>query len=108
MVNVWHFGKLSIFITFTANPNMPEVQDLLREDSHGLTAADHSDLVARVYHLKMEAFFQDLRKHHIFSRWMGHCNRIEYLNRGLPHSHLLLFLHMDDHFLDLATKGVRS
>jgi hypothetical protein len=34
---------------------------------------------------------------------MGHCYRIEYQKRGLPQSHLLLFLHKDDHLLDPAT-----
>jgi hypothetical protein len=51
----------------------------------------------------MEAFLEDLRKHHIFGRWMGHCYRIEYQKHGLPHSHMLLFLYKDNHFLDLAT-----
>jgi hypothetical protein len=87
MAIVRHFGKLLLFITFTANPNWPEVQDLLREDGHGVTAADYLDLVARVYHLKTEAFLKYLRKHHIFGRWMGHCYCSEYQNRGLPHSH---------------------
>ncbi len=34
---------------------------------------------------------------------MGHCYHIEYQKRGLPHSHLLMFLHEDDHFLNPAT-----
>jgi hypothetical protein len=66
MAIVQHFGKLSLFITFTANPNWPESQDLLQENGHELTAADRPNLVARVYHLKMKAFLEDLRKHHIF------------------------------------------
>jgi hypothetical protein len=101
MAIVRHFGKPSLFITFTANTNWPEVQELLR--GADLTAADWPDLVARAYHLKMEAFMADLHKHHIFGHHMGHCYRIEYQKRGLPHSHLLLFLHDNDHFLDPAT-----
>ncbi len=66
-------------------------------------AVDQPDLVARVYNLKMEAFLDNLRKHHIFSRHMRHCYCIDYQKRGLPHSHLLLFLHEDYHFLDPAT-----
>jgi hypothetical protein len=103
MAIVRHFGKPSLFITFTANANWPEVLDLLREDGHGLTVADRPDLVARVYHLKIESFLDDLHNHYIFGRWMGHCYRIEYQKRCLPHSHLLLFLPEDDHFLDPAT-----
>ncbi len=66
MAIIWQFGKPSLFITFTANPNWPESQDLLQENGHELTAADRPNLVARVYHLKMKAFLEDLRKHHIF------------------------------------------
>ncbi len=89
MAIVGHFGRPLLFIAFTADPNWTEVQDLLR--GTGLTAADQPDLVARVYHLKMKAFMEDLRKNHIFGRHMGHCYRIEYQKHGLPHSHLLLF-----------------
>ncbi len=51
----------------------------------------------------MEACLDDLKKHNIFGRYMGLCYRIKYQKRGLPHAHLLLFLHEDDHFLDPAT-----
>ncbi len=43
---VWHFGKPSLFITFTANPNWLEVQDLLRGTD--LTTIDRPNLVARI------------------------------------------------------------
>jgi hypothetical protein len=98
-----HYRQLSLFITFTANPNWLEVQDLLWEDSYELAAADRPNLVNRIYQCKMEAFLEDLRKHHIFGRWMGHCYRIEYKKRAMSHFHLLQFLHADDHFLNPAT-----
>ncbi len=101
MAIVWHFQKLALFLSFTANPNRPEVHALLW--STGLTAADWPDSVARVYHHKMEAFMEDIRKHHMFWRHMGHCYRIMYQKRGQPHSHLLLILYKDIHFLDPAT-----
>jgi hypothetical protein len=34
---------------------------------------------------------------------MGHCHHIKYQKRGLSYSHLLLFLHEDNHFLGLVT-----
>ncbi len=46
---------------------------------------------------------KELRKQHIFSRWMWHCYHIEYKKHGLPYSYLLLFLHEDNHFFDLTT-----
>jgi hypothetical protein len=101
MAIVRHFGKPLLFITFMANPNLSEVQDLLR--GTGFTTAYRPDLVARVYHLKMEAFKENLRKHHIFGCHMGYCYPIEYQKHGQPHFHLLLFLHEDDYFLYPAT-----
>ncbi len=68
MAIVRHFGKLSQFITFSANLNWLEVQDQLQEDGHGLTGADPPDLVTRVYHLKIKLFFDNLCNHHIFGR----------------------------------------
>jgi hypothetical protein len=78
MAIVRHFGKPSLFITFTANPNRPEIHDLLHKDGHGLTAVDRPDLDAWVYNLMMEAFLNNLRNHHIFGCHMGHCYCIEY------------------------------
>jgi hypothetical protein len=51
----------------------------------------------------MEAFLYNLRHHHIFGRYMGHCYQMDYQKRGLPHPHLLLILHEIDHFLDPAS-----
>ncbi len=103
MVKVRHFGKSSLFITFTAILKWLDVQNLLQEDGHGLTAADRPDFVPRVYYLKMKSVLADLQIHHVFYCWMGHCYHFEYQKRGFPHSHLLLSLLADDHFLDPAT-----
>jgi len=47
---VRHYGKPTLFITFTANPKWVEIErELLPHQS----AADHPNLVARVFHLKV-------------------------------------------------------
>lgn len=88
-----HLHKPTLFITMAANPGWPEIT---RELLPGQTALDRLDLVARVFHLKVQFFLDDLKKTQIFGRYAGSVYTIEYQERGLPHMHLLLFLHPDD------------
>ena len=62
MAIVRFFGKLTLFITFTANPRWKEIQNELLGDQ---TATDRPDLIARVFHLKQQDLFQQIRKKHI-------------------------------------------
>src|ERR1700690_354184 len=62
-----HCHKPDLFLTMTANPNWPEIQDALLEINGGLndndpnnphkhqTASDRPDIVARVFSKKVEA-----------------------------------------------------
>ena len=50
MAIVQRFGKPDFFITFTCNPQWKEITDALLEQQ---TAADHPDIVARVFKLKL-------------------------------------------------------
>lgn len=88
-----YLHKPTLFITMTANPGWPEItQELLP----GQTALDWPDLVARVFHLKVQFFLDDLKKTQIFVQYAGSVYTIEYQKRGLPHLHLLLFLDPDN------------
>ncbi|KAH0605652.1 uncharacterized protein H6S33_004874 [Morchella sextelata] len=51
MAIVRHFGRPSLFITFTAKPKWSEI---VAELLLGQTAVDRPDLVARVFHLKQQ------------------------------------------------------
>ena len=93
---VRHFGRPILFITFTANPKWKEIVDELLP---GQTTVDRPDLVARVFHIKQRQLLHELRQKNIFGRFLGYVWTIEYQKRGLPHMHLLLFLHSDDRFL---------
>lgn len=75
MAIVRHFGKPTLFITFTANPRWIEIQ---RELFPGQTASDRPDLVARVFDLKVKEFIKDLKVKRIFGPYKGLVRTIEY------------------------------
>ena len=68
MAIVHHFGRPTLFITFTANPKWEEI---LRELLPGQTAVDRPDLVARVFHLKQQELLKEIKTKNIFSRYLG-------------------------------------
>ena len=94
---VRHFERPSLFITFTANPQWKEIKvELLL----GQTAVDQPDLVAHIFHLKLTDLLQQLKHAFIFGRYQDYVWTVEYQRRGLLYMHLLLFLHLEDRFLD--------
>jgi hypothetical protein len=88
MAIVQHFGKPTFFITFTANPKWPKIQNAL---FLGQKATDRPDIVTLVFHLKVRSLLTDL-KANLLGKYVGHVYTIEYQKRGLPHMHLLLFI----------------
>jgi hypothetical protein len=101
MAIVRQHDRLSLFITFTANPKWGEIP---RKLLPGQQLADRSDLVARVFHMKLNHLLYGLKRKHIFGRYCGSVWTIEYQKHDLPHLHLLLFLYPYDcgRLLDLA------
>ena len=86
------FKGSDLFITFTANPAWREIQEALLP---GQKACDRPDIVARVFHLKVLALLDDIMKRHVFGEAVAHVYTLEYQKRGLPHIHLIVFLHPD-------------
>ncbi|KAK7293775.1 hypothetical protein RJT34_16648 [Clitoria ternatea] len=84
-------GFPDLFLTFTCNPNWSEVQRLLRP-LH-LKAQDHPDIITRVFKIKLDQLMTDLTKNKIFGTIVAYLYTIEFQKRGLPHAHILLFLH---------------
>jgi hypothetical protein len=105
------YQKPDIFVTMTANPNWPEIEEqLLQEalpqvgDNHRRRkqkASDRPDIVARVFELKKNEVLKEI-KGGIFGRVNAMVHTIEFQKRGLPHMHLLIFLHEDDKIRDAA------
>lgn len=82
-------GKPELFITFTCNPNWPEITEALTPPQ---TSADRCDLVCRVFHEKLNCLMDDIRKGVVLGRVVGAVYVIEFQKRGLPHAHILVIL----------------
>lgn len=99
MALVRHFGRPDLFITFTANPNWEEVLDAIKEYPDQ-KPHDRPDIIARVFSRRQKEFLAELKQGEILGRFRGCVWTIEYQKRGLPHMHLLLFLHESDRFIE--------
>ncbi|GBM62165.1 hypothetical protein AVEN_199323-1 [Araneus ventricosus] len=89
MTYVRSYGRPDLFITFTCNSAWPEIKEEL---SHGQTATDRHDLLARVFRQKQQKFINVLTKMDVFGEARCWMYSIEWQKRGLPHSHNLIWL----------------
>ena len=78
MTMVERLGKPDLFITFTCNPTWPEIKDNLLI---GQTPNDRPDLIAKVFHLKLEALKHDIIHHQRLGRVNGNIYTIEFQKR---------------------------
>ena len=78
MTMVERLGKPDLFITFTCNPTWPEIKDNLLI---GQTPNDRPDLIAKVFHLKLEALKHDIIHHQRLGRVNGNIYTIELQKR---------------------------
>ena len=68
MAIVRHCGKSDLFITMTYSPLWPEITaELLLSQ----TAQDYSDLVARVFKLKLTVLLHNLTKNMVFRKGLA-------------------------------------
>ncbi|KAI5393542.1 hypothetical protein KIW84_060604 [Lathyrus oleraceus] len=86
-----YVGFPDLFITFTCNPNWPEIQRLL--GSVHLKASDRPDIISRVFKIKFDELLSDLTKKSLLGKVLAYMYTIEFQKRGLPHAHILIFLH---------------
>ena len=59
------FGPPDLFVTFTCNTKWREIADALRYEP-GQLPSDRSDLVVRVFHMKVDEFIEDIREGRTF------------------------------------------
>ncbi|XP_058752737.1 uncharacterized protein LOC131625919 [Vicia villosa] len=76
-------GFPDLFITFTCNPNWPKIQRALTPIN--LKAHDRPDIIVKVFKMKFDSLLSDVTKKDMYI--------IEFQKRGLPHAHVLIFLH---------------
>ena len=100
MAIVRKYGKPDLFITFTCNPRWKEIEEQLFP---GQTPSDRSNLIARVFKLKLNELIDDIIKKHIFGRTVAHIFVIEFQKRGLPHSHMLIIMANENKPRDSST-----
>ena len=79
MATVRVFGKPTLFVTITCNPRWPEIANALLP---GQKPEDRPDIVARVFHMKLERIMKDLTKDGIFGKACAFMRVIEFQKRG--------------------------
>jgi hypothetical protein len=57
-------AHLIFFITFTCNANWPKILESMFENGHN--PPDRSDVIVRVYHMKLNDLMHDIRNGSIF------------------------------------------
>jgi hypothetical protein len=80
------------FVTFTCNPQWPEIKRALLP---GQQPQDRPNLVTRVFKIKLKELINDIHKKHILGRTIVGIDVIEFQKRGLPHAHILIFFAED-------------
>ena len=93
MAIVRKYGKPDYFITFTCNPQWPEIQESLFP---GQSAHDRQTVISRVFRMKLKELKHDLYKNNYLGKPIAHMSTIEFQKRGLPHCHLLIILQAKD------------
>ena len=83
-----YFGGGDLFITMTANPAWPEINDALL---YNQKPASRPDLIIRVFHAKLLSLIRDI-KDGVLGDINGYLYTIEFQKRGLPHAHIIVFL----------------
>jgi len=75
-------GPVTLFITFTTNPNWPEIRSELLPHQ---TPNDRPDLIVRVFQRYKSAFMKDIEE--LLGPIKYHVQVTEFQKRGLPHAH---------------------
>ncbi|XP_075658630.1 uncharacterized protein LOC142628404 [Castanea sativa] len=88
-------GYPDLFITFTCNTKWPEI-DLFLSKKPRQKVEDRPDVIARVFKIKLDQLLYDLKHGQHFGKVIAVVYTVEYQKRGLPHAHILLFVHHDD------------
>ena len=87
-----NFKGANFFLTMTANPNWPEINEA---SLPGQTPLERPDLVDRVFKEKVEELKNDIFKKQYLGKTKGHVWTTEFQKCGLPHVHMIIFLHPD-------------
>lgn len=90
MAVVRALGKPDLFVTFTCNPDWPEIKQNIK---HYHKVQYRHDIVVRVFKGKLKAFMDDILNNDLFGKVMFYNYSIEFQKRGLPHAHIIIAMH---------------
>ncbi|XP_074271040.1 uncharacterized protein LOC141594960 [Silene latifolia] len=96
MASCKEFGFPDLFITFTCNPKWPEISRYVKRI--GVRPGDRPDILCKVSKIKLDQLIRDLKNKKLFGRVQSVMYTAEFQKGGLPHVHILLFLHREDKF----------
>lgn len=54
---------------------------------------DRHDLISRVFHLKLRKLIDSIIRYSLFGSCQAYTYTVEWQKRGLPHAHILIWLH---------------
>ncbi|XP_010436551.1 PREDICTED: uncharacterized protein LOC104720328 [Camelina sativa] len=94
MATCKYYGFPDLFITFTCNPRWHEIDRYLQR--HRLSKKDRPDICSRVFKMKLDRLLDQVTKKKTFGIVNSAMYTIEFQKRGLPHAHMILFLHRDN------------
>ncbi|CAN6860519.1 unnamed protein product [Brassica oleracea] len=86
-----YFGFPDLFINFTCNPKWPEITRYVQPRK--LSPDDRPDILCRIFKCKLDRLMSDLTEKHLLGKTVASMYTVEFQKRGLPHAHILLFMH---------------
>jgi hypothetical protein len=84
------YNGSDLFITFTANPAWIEIAEALLP---GQCPSNRPNIITHVFHLKVASLLDDIMNKAAFREALAYVYTVEYQKCGLPHIHLIVFLH---------------
>ncbi|CAH0385071.1 unnamed protein product [Bemisia tabaci] len=92
-------GRLDLFVTYTANPNWPEIKEYLQTMPKGTSTSDIAYFVVRAFNIRLSAFISEITSGKVFGPIIGYIYTIEFQKRGLPHAHCIFILNHENKLL---------
>ncbi|KAJ1275484.1 hypothetical protein BS78_05G139000 [Paspalum vaginatum] len=89
------YGCPDLFVTFTSNAAWPEISEAL-SCIPGQQPSDRSDIVNRVFKMKLNMLMDDIKKKQFFGPINAVLYTVEFQKRGLPHVHIIIWLSKDE------------
>lgn len=71
MALIWDFRWSDLFITFTANPNWPNIKEALKNFLEK-RPENHFDIVVQVFCFRQKRLLDELKRNHIFGRFQDY------------------------------------